>query len=262
MAPARPPLPTCSPPGAASERRGCLQPGRTGLGTHRSCRGSCGPRVAHRSSTPSEAARPARAPDRSRHGVVPPVLDPPGQSRPGAYPLRSDELLAIVAIERRRAGVRRRKISARSSRGSRALRAHGVLGTTVAWFHDGPPPTYPAENLATLSTHDLPTVASVWQTGWTATKACAPGWANWSARCRRWATPWSPLIVRWRAPSVLALATLDDLSLAERQANVPGTTHERPNWRIPLPFTIEEIARSPISARVAGAFRDRGDQPG
>ncbi|MEZ5258375.1 MAG: 4-alpha-glucanotransferase [Ilumatobacteraceae bacterium] len=47
--------------------------------------------------------------------------------------------------------------------GFAALRAHGVLGTTVAWFHDGPPPTYPAENLATLSTHDLPTVAGVWR---------------------------------------------------------------------------------------------------
>ena len=42
-----------------------------------------------------------------------------------------------------------------------ALRDSGVLGTTVWWF-DTDPAQWAPTNLATVTTHDLPTVAGVW----------------------------------------------------------------------------------------------------
>jgi 4-alpha-glucanotransferase len=56
---------------------------------------------------------------------------------------------------------------------------------------------------------------------------------------------------------VLKLATLDDLTLAAERPNMPGTTVERPNWRLPLPMRVEEISTSPVVAASVAALADR-----
>ena len=44
-----------------------------------------------------------------------------------------------------------------------ALASAGILGTKVAWFEPDPPTRWPEPCLATITTHDLPTIAGVWQ---------------------------------------------------------------------------------------------------
>ena len=43
------------------------------------------------------------------------------------------------------------------------LRERGLLSTRLLWFEDAPPPEHwPAQAMAAITTHDLPTVAGVW----------------------------------------------------------------------------------------------------
>lgn len=53
------------------------------------------------------------------------------------------------------------------------------------------------------------------------------------------------------SPCQIVTATLDDPLGVEERPNMPGTIDEWPNWRIALPFTIEEIMEHPEVAAVA-----------
>ncbi len=185
---------------------------------------------------------------------------PPGRGAThGAYVrFPAEELLAIIALEATRAGayVIGEDLGTVEDTVRPALQRFGILRTTVAWFEGGSPSRYPAGSLATLTTHDLPTTTGLWRG------------VDGDAALRRTLSaligpppPSSAAEVVERAyralaaaPSVLKLATLEDLCLSELRPNVPGTTVERPNWRLPLPLTIEEIVRSPIPAQVAAAL--------
>jgi len=180
----------------------------------------------------------------------------------GAYVrFPADELLAILSIEATRAGafVVGEDLGTVEPRVRTALRAFGILGTTVAWFEDAPPEQYGVESLATVTTHDLPTIAGVWRG--------LDGGPDLRERLERLVgdEPVSGLadvVVRVHerlaaAPSRLCLVTLDDLCLAELRPNVPGTTVERPNWRLPLPLTLEDLRRAPVATRVAAALNTR-----
>ncbi len=182
---------------------------------------------------------------------------PPGRGpAEGAYVrFRAEELLAIIALEATRAGafVVGEDLGTVEEQVRPMLRRFGVLGTTVAWFDERPPSAYPVESLATLTTHDLPTTGGLWRR--------MDGDAELQQRLRTLVGDPPPsglaeVVVRAygalaAAPSVIKLATMEDLCLAELRPNVPGTTVERPNWRLPLPLTVEEIERSPVAARVA-----------
>jgi 4-alpha-glucanotransferase len=58
------------------------------------------------------------------------------------------------------------------------------------------------------------------------------------------------------SPSRLVAASLYDALGEIRQPNVPGTTDEYPNWRLPLPLTLEQIERDPRVAGVASLLAD------
>ena len=58
------------------------------------------------------------------------------------------------------------------------------------------------------------------------------------------------------SPSRLVAASLYDALGEIRQPNVPGTTDEYPNWRLPLPLSLEQIQRDPRVARVASLLAD------
>ncbi|MCC6417514.1 MAG: 4-alpha-glucanotransferase, partial [Gemmataceae bacterium] len=78
------------------------------------------------------------------------------------YP--ADDLLAIVALESQRAGafVVGEDLGTVEEGVREQLAASGVLSYRLVWFEDTPPAEYPAQALAAITTHDLPTVAGLW----------------------------------------------------------------------------------------------------
>ena len=58
---------------------------------------------------------------------------------------------------------------------------------------------------------------------------------------------------------MVVTAALDDLLGAEHRPNVPGTIDEHPNWRIPLPVPIDDLADHPLADRITDAL-GRPDQ--
>ena len=59
-----------------------------------------------------------------------------------------------------------------------------------------------------------------------------------------------------RTPSRLKLISPYDVIGETRQPNLPGTVDEYPNWRLPLPLTLEELRLDPRVAAITSAFRD------
>jgi 4-alpha-glucanotransferase len=181
------------------------------------------------------------------------------------------DLLDIVAIEATRAGafVIGEDLGTVEEHVGRMLRERAVLGCRVFWFEDHPPADYPDDVLASVSTHDLPTVAGVW-TGADEEEQRSIGLPTEGdepqrARLREHAgvadgASAQEVIVAVHhalgaAPSVIALASLDDALGVERRPNLPGTVDERPNWRLPLPQPLEVVEHDALVASVAEALR-------
>lgn len=55
-------------------------------------------------------------------------------------------------------------------------------------------------------------------------------------------------------PSRLKLISPYDVIAEPRQPNLPGTVDEYPNWRIPLPATLEQLRTDPRVAEIAAIF--------
>jgi 4-alpha-glucanotransferase len=53
---------------------------------------------------------------------------------------------------------------------------------------------------------------------------------------------------------VVATAALDDLTGARHRPNVPGTIDQHPNWRIPLPVSVDDLGGHPLAEAVAAAM--------
>ena len=50
-----------------------------------------------------------------------------------------------------------------------------------------------------------------------------------------------------RTPCMLVAATLEDAVEAPDRPNVPGTIDQRPNWSLPLPVPLDDLAADPGS---------------
>jgi 4-alpha-glucanotransferase len=59
-----------------------------------------------------------------------------------------------------------------------------------------------------------------------------------------------------RARSRLALISPYDIVGETRQPNLPGTVDEYPNWRLPLPLSLEELQRDPRVRAVTDLMRE------
>jgi len=204
------------------------------------------------------------------------------------YP--ADDLLGVLALESAAAealvvgedlgtvepGVRER------------LAAEGVLSYRLAWFEHGPDQgrrraaDYPRLALAATTTHDLPTVAGFFS-GSDLEHLCDIGVAtrDGDERATQEAQRESlcrlledegllaagersvPAIVAAlygflaRTPSMLVAATLEDAVEAHDRPNVPGTIDQRPNWSLPLPVALDDLAADPRVRRLAGIL-DQG----
>ncbi|MET0478791.1 MAG: 4-alpha-glucanotransferase [Actinomycetota bacterium] len=217
----------------------------------------------------------------------------PAQGTYVRYP--ADDLLGVLALESAAAqalvvgedlgtvepGVRER------------LAAEGVLSYRLAWFEQGPADgrrraaDYPRLALAATTTHDLPTVAGffsgtdidhLYDIG-VATPG-GPEQADQEAQreslCRLLEEEGLlapdersvPAIVAAlygflaRTPSMLVAATLEDAVEAHDRPNVPGTIDQRPNWSLPLPVPLDDLAADPRVrrlARVLSAVTGLGD---
>jgi 4-alpha-glucanotransferase len=55
---------------------------------------------------------------------------------------------------------------------------------------------------------------------------------------------------------MLLAATLEDAVEAHERPNVPGTIDQRPNWSLPLPVRLEELAADPRVRRLAGILSE------
>lgn len=187
---------------------------------------------------------------------------PPGeQPTAGAYVRQqSDVLLGIVRVEAHRAGafVVGEDLGTVEHGVREAMSRTGILGTRVAWFEPDPPSRWPEASLATLTTHDLPTVAGVWL----GTDGDAAMRDRLASIARVPAGSLSGDVIAAaheslaRSPSRIRLVTLEDLCGATARPNVPGTVHEFPNWRRRLPLRIDEFERVGSIRATMNAFRE------
>lgn len=145
--------------------------------------------------------------------------------------------------------------------------------------HEGrfrPPETYPADALATFSTHDLPTYRG-WLSGYDLSVKRAlgidPGETDeqrhhaqrmLSAILGERAPAYGPddfaAVAAFLAatPSRLVSVALDDILGVIDQVNIPGTVHAHPNWRRKLPVEVEALERDGTLQRVSEAFAQGG----
>ncbi|MEV1294993.1 4-alpha-glucanotransferase [Pseudonocardia sp. NPDC049635] len=165
-----------------------------------------------------------------------------------------------------------------------------LLGSTVLWFSrdpdpvtggdDGPlrrPSRWPERSVATISTHDLPTAPGFLRGEHVRVRAELdllddPRAEEAKAGVERDellallaaegllpspdVTDEDEIVVALHgllasAPSRLVLASFYDVLGEPRQPNLPGTLDEYPNWRIPLPVTLEEALADERVRRVA-----------
>jgi 4-alpha-glucanotransferase len=145
--------------------------------------------------------------------------------------MEAEELLAIVRLEAARADafVIGEDLGNVEPMVRDSLQASGMLGTKVWWFDDNSR-NWPADTLAMVTTHDLPTIAGVWKN--------TDGTSELAARLRR-AAPDASLATTAAAlhaeiaasDATLCVATLEDLVGSEIRPNYPGTTSAtHDNW--------------------------------
>jgi 4-alpha-glucanotransferase len=151
-----------------------------------------------------------------------------------------------------------------------------------------PPGKWPSRVAASISTHDLPTAAGFLRAehvraraelgllddAAAAQAAADQERAEWLALLRSegllasresqapgsGGAPDESLIIEAMhhflaaTPSRLKLLSPYDVLAEPRQPNLPGTVDQYPNWRLPLPETLEQLRSDPRIARVAALF--------
>ncbi len=218
------------------------------------------------------------------------------------YPFR--ELLAILALE----SVRRRALIIGEDLGTvpphirRELGKSGVFSYRVFYFERGgnghflAPEAYPARAMATVTTHDLPTLTGFWQGSDLALKRAVKLYpdahlAEADAAAREQDRRMLLEDLKHRGllgegaagppeagdsfPLELREATLDYLAQSQaalvevrleeifgvaEQQNLPGTQTENPNWRVKFPLTLEQMEERPEPARLAARLNKARSQ--
>ncbi len=212
---------------------------------------------------------------------------------------RGDELLAILALESVRAGtmVIGEDLGTVPDWVRERLGAAGVLSYRVLYFERDsmgvwkPPAHYPAQALAVVTTHDLPTLSGYWEgtdiETRTALGVVPSGEARramWAERCREKSGILAALKAEGllpsgvsddpshtptmtnelmehvhqylaRTPAWIMLANLEDVTGARLQTNLPGTVDQHPNWCRKLAVPVEALVQDPRFERLASLLR-------
>lgn len=203
----------------------------------------------------------------------------------------AETMLAVLALEAHRADaiVVGEDLGTVEPEVTQALADNEMLGCAVSWFTRDqsqpgepllPPSRWPSRAAASLSTHDLPTAAGFLQGEHVRARAelgLLDDVPAEQATADRERAEWLELL---RSEGVLDGAQPDDAEIITamhrllartssrlklispydvlgevRQPNLPGTVDEYPNWRLPLPQTLEELMADPRVADVIKAFR-------
>nr|WP_041788258.1 4-alpha-glucanotransferase [Mycolicibacterium gilvum] len=205
----------------------------------------------------------------------------------------ADTMLAVLALEAHRAGatVVGEDLGTVEPEVTEALAGNEMLGCAVAWFTRDleapgepllPPQRWPSRAAATLSTHDLPTAAGFLRGEHVRVRAeldllddvpaeqatADRERAEWVALLRSEGllpddgtepSEQDIIVAMHRllaaTPSRLKLISPYDVIAEVRQPNLPGTVDEYPNWRLPLPLTLEQLQADPRVGAVTAAFR-------
>ena len=207
----------------------------------------------------------------------------------GAYVKdRAADLLKILTLESVRSQmlVIGEDLGTCSDETRAALFSHGILSYRLFFFEkhgDGrfkASGEYPAQALASTTTHDLPTLAGFWsgrditvrrEVGQVADEgAQREGRLQEKRRMAEalglpggvadeWVLPDAVLdaVIGFLAstPCLLFCLNQEDLTRSEEQLNLPGTTFEHPNWRRKMAYSVEELESNGSAREVVGMVR-------
>jgi 4-alpha-glucanotransferase len=191
----------------------------------------------------------------------------------GAYVRsRSDELLAIVALESQRAKafIVGEDLGTVEDGVRETLAKQRMLSYRLMYFEPVPPQELPELALSSVTTHDLATLAGLWSgsdvkdqqsIGLTVNESGMKSLRDRIAKLGDLPddAP-TPLAIEKTyaalaaAPSRVLLATLDDALAVPERPNMPGTVSEWPNWSLALPQTLEEIEQAELPRKLAAAL--------
>jgi 4-alpha-glucanotransferase len=222
---------------------------------------------------------------------VPPGASP-GQGTYVNYD--AEAMLAVLALEAHRAGamVIGEDLGTVEPEVTKTLADQRMLGSAVLWFArdeqaPGTPLLAPQRwaqcAAASISTHDLPTALGFLRGEHVRARAAlgllndeAAEWAQAAVEraelvellrteglLRAEREDDDEIVVAMhallgRTPCQLLLVSPYDVVDELRQPNLPGTVDEYPNWRLPLPVTLEQLQRDPRVGRVVAALRSAG----
>lgn len=146
-----------------------------------------------------------------------------------------------------------------------------MLSQRVLWFESGPPESWPMLSMASVTTHDLPTIAGLWSGSDLALQRRfgQPNEEATEALIKRLAstlrlpqdTPIEDVIRATheqvaRASSAIAVAGLDDAAAVEERPNLPGSRRPE-NWSLALPVSLEGLYDSRLATDIAAILRER-----
>ncbi|MBW4721203.1 4-alpha-glucanotransferase [Saccharothrix obliqua] len=212
---------------------------------------------------------------------------PPGEPAARGTYVRYDEdaMLAVLTLEADRAGavVVGEDLGTVEPVVTERLHEHGMLSSAVLWFQRDyrvpghplvPPADWTVSAMASISTHDLPTVAGFLTAEHVRVRAELGQFASGpdgeydaAERERRElvglldkeGVPADDLVTAFhvllaKAPSLLLLTSPQDALGETRQPNLPGTVDQYPNWRIPLPVRLPALFADERVRRIATAL--------
>jgi 4-alpha-glucanotransferase len=209
------------------------------------------------------------------------------------------EMLKILALE----SARQRTLIIGEDLGTVApyiredLNNYEVFSTRLFYFERqgngdfNAPDQYPDRAQASITTHDLPTLAGFWQgrdiqvrqelqlfpddqavaRAWEDRRQAKAalmallrdrGWLDLDTAATLSVQAEMPEPVKWgviahlaQTPCRLVLLSLEDIFGWREQQNLPGTKDQYPNWRLKLPLTLEEITQAPEPQQAAKIMR-------
>lgn len=199
----------------------------------------------------------------------------PGGSGPvdGAYVTQpAQDLLDIVALESHRHGavVIGEDLGTLAPGVREELAARNILSYRLLWFEEERPSAWPAQAMAAVTTHDLPTAAGLWS-GSDLARLRELGISTdeeATGEIRERVAEWADLPedagddeavaaaygLIGEAPSAMLCATLEDALLQRERPNIPGSGEVNPNWSIALERPIDDLADASLAATIAGVL--------
>jgi 4-alpha-glucanotransferase len=204
----------------------------------------------------------------------------------------ADAMLGILALEAHLAGamVVGEDLGTVPEEVTEAMHERGVLSSSVLYFERDkdstgadvllPPKNWPVDAMASISTHDLPTTTGFLRAENVRVRASLGLVDDPDGEYARAAETKAEMLTALAehgllpadateeetvvalhqllatAASRLLLTSPQDAVGEPRQPNLPGTVDEYPNWRIPLPVSVDGLLSEPRAQAAIAALRN------